>query len=691
MERIKLTEHDVNLETLAVNLSGGQRQRLSFVRALSNDATVLFCDEPTGNLDEANANELFEIIRENINNGITAVVVSHDINLALRHADQIIIISKDPAKGYGEIKDNNIFHRDQWNANEDTREDARKKIRALYSRDTEKNAPEQEKGDVNLKNSYRKLFFTKEGKALLGKKSINLYILTFIIFFTFLAIGFGNGSLHYLQIKMSSAFVNWLTIRIPWKKADVKELKTLQKKLADGDTKGKYFFENTSLYKEEAVFVWRPESTSPNETNGEFRDITGRSIDVENDAKLLNESILDNKNIATENGVVLGLKTGLKHNYDVGVIVTQKLLDQLNYKSDAKYIDLQYSVIDSTQPGGFRDLKVPIPIKAIVYELPGTYGIIYPQGFMSSFFLEKNDNFNIEKNKKDIHLFYSGASSKKGDLERKLHQIITQNPTIQAFNPDINPVQDTQSYMGGYDFDINFSPVLPTYQLSDSIKNIILTDPLIKEYARDLQRVYYYQSTSDNIDNIDFDVMSVYFTKLDRVRDFAKNFSEIANTKNDKVRFDVDDTKVKEKENIDFLSNILKIISYLLILFSAFAVCLFIINLLKTHLSKVKMNIGTFKAIGLSNKEARNIYFYIILFFVSVALTVGFLLAYGCGYLLNGFLTSNMHMEDVSYFKIFDRNTYLTIVVILFSSISCCWLIINNMLSKTPGDLIYNR
>ena len=683
MERIKLTENDVNLDTLAVNLSGGQRQRLSFVRALNTNATVLFCDEPTGNLDEANANELFEIIRENINTGISAIIVSHDINLALRHADQVIIISKDPAKGYGEIKDENIFYRQQW-INDSTAElETRKRIRALYNRDNEQNTPQQLKGSVNLENNYRSLFFIKEGKALLGKGSVNLIILTSILFFTFLAIGFGNGSLHYLNVKMSSAFVNWLTIKIPWVKAG--ELKTLEKKLSNEDIKQKYFFDNTSLYKEYATFVWRPAQVGEYDNRGEFRNIFGRTVDVVRDAKLLNEYVLNDKNI------IHGLKTGFKKQDEPAVIVTERILKDLNYPGNAKYLFLQSTTKDTTRANGFKDIKIPIQIRAVVKELPGTYDIIYPLGFMYSLLSDRSNRFDVRANTKDIHLFYTGDDKTVGDLERKLKHIISGNLQMKPFDPDINRVVDTQAYVGGFDFDITFSPVLPGYQLSDSFSALILGDTSLKEYILDLQRIYYYEPDNSALDNIDYDVMSVYFTKLDRVRDFADSFATIANDKSDKVKIEIDTTKVKEKEDFNFLSNITYIISFLLIFFSAFAVCLFILNLLKTHLAKVKMNIGTFKAIGLPNHEARNIYFYIILIFVSTALIISFLLASVCGVFLDRILTSNMHMEKVSYFKIFDTNTYLTIIIILGSSISCCWLIINRMLSKTPGDLIYNR
>ena len=69
----------------ATDLSGGQKQRVCIARALVNRPTVLFADEPTGNLDSATSRSvediLFGLQREQ---GITLVVVTHDDDLAAR-------------------------------------------------------------------------------------------------------------------------------------------------------------------------------------------------------------------------------------------------------------------------------------------------------------------------------------------------------------------------------------------------------------------------------------------------------------------------------------------------------------------------------------------------------------------------------------------------------------------------------
>jgi len=76
-------------------MSGGQRQRLAFARAIASNYVMLLGDEPTGNLDWANANNLMNHLIDDIKGkGATSVIVSHDISLAVEHADKIVYIDK---------------------------------------------------------------------------------------------------------------------------------------------------------------------------------------------------------------------------------------------------------------------------------------------------------------------------------------------------------------------------------------------------------------------------------------------------------------------------------------------------------------------------------------------------------------------------------------------------------------------
>ena len=78
--------------SLPNQLSGGQQQRVSIGRALMNAPSIVLADEPTGNLDSKNSQEIVGLLREsNIKYGQTLIVITHDENIALQ-ADRIIAI-----------------------------------------------------------------------------------------------------------------------------------------------------------------------------------------------------------------------------------------------------------------------------------------------------------------------------------------------------------------------------------------------------------------------------------------------------------------------------------------------------------------------------------------------------------------------------------------------------------------------
>ncbi|WP_066307635.1 ABC transporter ATP-binding protein [Bacillus sp. FJAT-29814] len=64
------------------HVSGGEKQRTAIARALANDPPLILADEPTGNLDSANAAHIFSLFKQLAKNGKTIVMVTHDTDIA---------------------------------------------------------------------------------------------------------------------------------------------------------------------------------------------------------------------------------------------------------------------------------------------------------------------------------------------------------------------------------------------------------------------------------------------------------------------------------------------------------------------------------------------------------------------------------------------------------------------------------
>ncbi len=89
MDTLGLTGREHHLPN---QLSGGQQQRVSIGRALMNSPAVVLADEPTGNLDSRNSQEIIELLKlSNRRYGQTLIVITHDESIALQ-ADRILTI-----------------------------------------------------------------------------------------------------------------------------------------------------------------------------------------------------------------------------------------------------------------------------------------------------------------------------------------------------------------------------------------------------------------------------------------------------------------------------------------------------------------------------------------------------------------------------------------------------------------------
>lgn len=98
LERIGITH--LALEQLS-QLSGGQRQMASLARTVVRDPKILLLDEPTSALDLKHQVKVMKLARSFAMDGRIVIIVLHDLNLALRWADRVIVMDKGQVAGYG--------------------------------------------------------------------------------------------------------------------------------------------------------------------------------------------------------------------------------------------------------------------------------------------------------------------------------------------------------------------------------------------------------------------------------------------------------------------------------------------------------------------------------------------------------------------------------------------------------------
>ena len=131
------------------------------------------------------------------------------------------------------------------------------------------------------------------------------------------------------------------------------------------------------------------------------------------------------------------------------------------------------------------------------------------------------------------------------------------------------------------------------------------------------------------------------------------------------------------------------ILSWAIIAFAIICIILFIVDLLKSYFQKVKRNIGTFKAFGVSNKRLISIYVLIVGATITIAIALSLLITFFFQAFFNiiGFMKEGTY----SYLAIGNLKTVATVIIIAASSIITIYCVMRKLLRQTPGDLIYDR
>ncbi len=536
---------------------------------------------------------------------------------------------------------------------------------------------------MSIHPDFKHLFQNRESLELLGKKYRNLWILIGILTITFLSIGFASGSLRYLNKKMNNPFIKWITVPIP--ATDAAQTERFKTALNEPNLKKQFNYDTISSFSNYFFTIQYK--------NGQRKDLVkGRTIEI-ND-RLLGE-ILSPKNDM--------IGRSFEGAQDVGIIATRDFLHEFGYLETDPVVLMDITDTRQGENGEAivkNNRAVPIPIRAVINSLPGSNRIAFTPYFLSqrrrpdgsgNSFNPFNHDADINR-RQLIYFINSDDDAVQNDFQEKINAFCQQNNFAKQYQPHVF-ITDNDYTNKGKNIHINFDEEPDSIGIIDSIDRQLSASPDIKAYNHTddeaFKYIRFYEYDLRNFTGeIRSDYLSIMLHELNHVRELRNYIL----TNHD---LEIDISKVESLENYHFVSRLTYILSTVLIIFSVLTICLFVSNLLRTHLDSIKMNLGTFKAFGLDNQTLSGIYlrmiFGIIAKAILVALVISALLGYlGIGRVILWALNGKLETKE-RYFQLFALPTVLAIVIIGVTIYQVILLTTRKTLQKTPGDLIYDR
>ncbi len=521
---------------------------------------------------------------------------------------------------------------------------------------------------TNISVDFAYLFFKKEGRVLMGKNFSNFIFLLIIFLITFFALGFAKGSLRYLNEKMNDPFIKWVSIDIPYVQAD--ELPEIMRQLKE-DTlaKKKYKYRSVTGYRSFSLRFW---DVRKNDAASE--DMKGRTIDLGNPML---------KVILKDSNLIYGRE--FLQERELGLIVTSKLLKKLGYEHKSPYLIMAFPD-KSTTEDKFRE--VPLPIIAVVRELPGKNDF-----FATTYFFQQRQMALTTYNPFDPTLppgiaFLTIEKDKRAhELKDKIKQLLKEDPKYNHLAPIVDIQPYDYSFFPCYQINVGIKPDT-SVALRDRIYHALANDKKIRGFSFTRYADYTTTVTMDSVANFWLDKLVVEFTSLDKLKDF-NDYLQATH----KMRIDMG--QVKALENYNFISNLTQIISIILMIFSVLSIILFLTNLLRNHLDRIKMNIGTFKAFGIHHRSLEKIYLSIIFSVILIAIVISYVVnmtvgSMGAVRLVLILFKSPMEAGE-NYFDLVNQWTITSLILILVASYFALKHTTRKIFTQSPGDLIYDR
>ena len=509
-----------------------------------------------------------------------------------------------------------------------------------------------------LRSQFFRKFAKPEFYFIAGKRFGNLIFLSIILSLSMIAIGLGEGAIKYLDKKMNNPFVSFVNVSIPHQNPyNLDKLEKIHQRV------------NDSLNKDDLSLGAFYGFSNPYAVYDNYANFTNRESNVTKTAKVrrakkddpIYSFILKSDTIAKKNNF----------QYDGwGCVVSKDFLNKdkskLLYSKTTDFSYLQYR-----RNINGKDVFISIPVHGIVESLPDGVCLIAGHKLFDSFY-DSNSYHDLAE--ADSIVPHNGYKQYYVVKNKVFENYLLENNFQEVENDYIIYNQGKMyrcemSYSQKLSFEKNIPSNINVFEVLDfnSVnlpkENDITKERFVFEFAKDR------------------------FSSISIFNEFLKNY-----TVHDGKSLQIDMRVIESKKNFDLFNKLAELLSMSLIFFSIFSLVLFITNLIVSHISKNKKNLGTLKAFGLSNNNIIMIYSSISLVLILFSFIFSLVFSQLVGSQLIEIIAIKFNIGDASELK-YVRYPIIKLLMffIVLPSLAIYLKLSREINGNTPGDLIYGR
>lgn len=522
-----------------------------------------------------------------------------------------------------------------------------------------------------LLKEHQYLLMQREGRVVIGKKAVNLWLLVAVLTATFLSIAFSAGSMVYLDDKMNDPFTYWLNV---YRDSTDKNLNKIADELKRDSLRHYFLFDSVQTQMATSLDLFGRNNSEQLFKIQHYEDMGSDLI----------EKVLSEENVISVDGRLITIDHDSISQRSIGVIMTLNAIQRMGYSSDdiPSFVDCRVAANQADTLGiktlDERYMRAPVPLLAVVRRLPMNKDILASKYLFNQYSeCDDPEPFNLSKEHHARNLYFFVPAELK-DFDQGALQCIPSSyrKNTAAVMPTESRISERLRSWKNGTIKTVYTDGRPPLSVINEIERKIL-----QQYGQaGVVRVYDYDESDKEFD-ID-NGLSIHFTKLDSIRAFERYMKTT-------YQLQIEMTQVNAKENFNAVSIMAAILSAAMIVFSIVCIIIFLTNMLQSYFQKVRRNLGTFRAFGMSNSELIRVYVVILISIIAAALIVALAVTWfaECALQLLGVMKDGTY----SWLILWNNKTLWAIVVIIGATILTVLYVMRRLLRQTPGNLIYDR